>query len=148
MGIEDIWQIIWAGAGSLGFCLLFNVRRGRMPFIVAGAMITWVIYLAAEQAGQSVLVCSLLSTVFATLFCEVLSHGLKAPVTAFLMPVLIPLVPGGGLYNTVYNLITGDTALMRSYANATVMTCLGIVLGIVGVQFVLQYWKGRTKRAA
>ena len=148
MGFESVMQIIWAGVGSLGFCLLFNVRGARIPYVVVCAMVTWMIYLIADAAGESVFVCSMVSTVFATIFSEMLAHGLKAPVTAFLMPVLIPLVPGGGLYYTVYNLITGDNVLMRSYANDTVMTCLGIVLGIVGVQFIVQYWKGRHKKAA
>ena len=143
MSFDGLMQIVWAGAGSLGFCLLFNVRRERFVHIIAGAMVTWLIYLAAQAAGQSVFVCSLLSAVFATIFCEILAQWLKASVTAFLMPVLIPLVPGGGLYNTVYNLITGDNALMRQYANDTIMTCLGLVLGIAGVQFVIQCWKGR-----
>lgn len=148
MYFENLMQVIWAGFGSLGFCLLFNVRGGRIPYVVVGAMVTWMIYLICAAAGQAVFVCSMLSTVFATIFCEALAHGLKAPVTAFLMPVLIPLVPGGGLYYTVYNLLTGETARMRGYANDTVMTCFGIVLGIVGVQFIVQYWKGRHKKSA
>lgn len=143
MNFDGLMQILWAGVGSLGFCLLFNVRRERFVHIMAGAMITWAIYLAAQAVGQSVFVCSLLSAVFATIFCEILALWLKAPVTAFLMPVLIPLVPGGGLYNTVYHLITRDSAMMRGYANDTIMTCFGLVLGIAGVQFVIQYWKGR-----
>lgn len=145
MIVEGLMQMIWAGVGSWGFCMLFNVRAGRMPHIVAGAMITWMIYLLTEAAGMSVFVCSMLSAVFATVFSEVLALKLRAPVTAFLMPVLIPLVPGGSLYHTVYNLIVVDTALARQYMNATLMTCLGIVLGITGVQFVIQYWKGRKR---
>lgn len=148
MNFDGLLQIIWAGAGSLGFCLLFNVRRERFPYITVGGMVTWLIYLLSQAAGQSVFVCSVLSAVFATIFCEVLALRLKAPVTAFLMPVLVPLVPGGGLYHTVYNLITGDSALMRQYANDTAMTCLGLVLGIAGVQFVIQYWKGRKRNIA
>ena len=143
MSFDGLMQILWAGAGSLGFCLLFNVRRERFPHIIVGAMVTWAIYLLAQAAGQSVFVCSLLSAVFATIFCDAMAMWLKAPVTVFLMPVLIPLVPGGGLYNTVYHLITRDTVLMRQYANDTIMTCLGLVLGIAGVQFVIEYWKGR-----
>lgn len=146
--MEGLLQIVWAGLGSLGFCWLFNVRSERAPYVTAGAMITWGLYLMAQDMGMSVFACSLLSAVFATGFCEVLAYGLKAPVTAFLMPVLIPLVPGGGLYHTVYNLITGDTALTRQYGMDTAMTCLGLVLGITGVQFVIMYWKGRRRGAA
>lgn len=145
MSSQGLMQMLWAGVGSLGFCLLFNVRAARIPYTVVGAMITWMIYLFAEAAGMTVFVCSLLSAVFATIFSEVLALRLRAPVTAFLMPVLIPLVPGGSLYHTVYNLITGDAALSSQYMNATLMTCLGIVLGITGVQFVIQYWKGRKR---
>lgn len=136
-------QLLWAAVGSLGFCLLFNVRTRRIPHILLGAVVTWFLYLAVEYWGQTVFVCSLIASVFATIYCELLAHGLKAPVTAFLMPVLVPLIPGGGLYNTVYNLITGDEARCQRYMNDTVMTCLGIVLGITGVLFLIQYWKGR-----
>lgn len=148
MAGNQIWQIVWAGVGSLGFCWLFNVRRDRIPFVVVGAMVTWLLYLLAEAAGWDVFSCAMAATVFATIVSEVLAHVQKAPVTAFLMPVLIPMIPGGSLYNTVYHLLVRDTAQMRHYANATVMTCMGIVLGIVCVQFVVQYWKGRKKRAA
>ncbi|MDO4357857.1 MAG: threonine/serine exporter family protein [Clostridia bacterium] len=139
-------QLLWAAVGSLGFCLLFNVRARRIPHILVGAVITWLLYVAVESARQSVFTCSLVAAVFATIYCEVLAHRLKAPVTAFLMPVLVPLIPGGGLYNTVYNLIVGDENRYRQYMNDTAMTCLGIVLGITGVLFVIQYWKGRRKK--
>ncbi len=139
-------QLLWAAVGSLGFCLLFNVRTRRIPYILGGAVATWLLYLAMENARQSGFACSLIASVFATVYCEILAHRLKAPVTAFLMPVLVPLIPGGGLYNTVYNLIVGDGARYRQYMNDTAMTCLGIVLGITGVLFVIQYWKGRRHR--
>ena len=144
----DIPQIIAAGLSALGFGILYDIRGKKLALAALGGALAWVAYLLVMLFDGSDLLGMLCASVTASVYSEIMARLAKAPTTVFYVPAVIPLVPGGGLYYTVYNLITGDNALMRSYANDTVMTCLGIVLGIVGVQFIVQYWKGRHKKAA
>ena len=83
VSMDQIWQIVWAGVGSLGFCWLFNVRRERIVYVVVGAMITWLLYLAAEIAGWGVFTCSMAATVFATIFCTALVTLLRTMAAHF-----------------------------------------------------------------
>lgn len=50
---------------------------------------------------------------------------------AFLVPGIFSLVPGAGIYLTVYYLVTGQIALATGTGYAAVKSALALVLGIV-----------------
>ena len=62
---------------------------------------------------------------------EIFSRVLKAPVIMLLVPMLIPEIPGGDLYYTMYYLVQGDYAEFGSYANQVLIEAGAIALGII-----------------
>ena len=55
----------------------------------------------------------------------------------FLFPAIISLVPGGFLYYSMVGLVTGDSAEAWRNANATLLTALGIAMGILIVSVLV-----------
>ena len=70
----------------------------------------------------SALVISLLAHTFARIF--------KAPVTVFLIPGILPTVPGAGMYRTVYYIITDNRAQSSYYLMQTLEIAGVIALAI------------------
>ena len=61
---------------------------------------------------------------------EFLAYLIKNPATVYLLPGLLPLVPGGGMFQTMRAAVSGnmDTALSLGYA--TLGAAGAIALGI------------------
>lgn len=133
MDMHVVIQIITAGTGSLGFSLLFRVKKGNIPAGVAGAILCWTIFLFADKLIHGVLVPSLIAAALGTLFCELSAKVMKAPVTVFLVPTLIPLVPGGSLYYALYFSALQYWEMASLYGNQTLQYVLGIAGGVSGV---------------
>ena len=57
----------------------------------------------------------------------------RCPVTIFLISGIFPLVPGAGIYWTVYYLVTDQLGLAVHTGYAAVKAAVAIVLGIVAV---------------
>ena len=74
---------------------------------------------------------TLCATVFVVLFSRICSTKLKCPVTVFLLSGIFPLVPGVGIYWTIYYLIEGNILQCSSYGRHTLGIAVAIVLGIL-----------------
>ena len=62
---------------------------------------------------------------------RVLSVEKKCPITVFLVAGILPLVPGAGIYYTVYYLVTNQLAEAARRGMDSVKVAFAIVLGIV-----------------
>ena len=96
--------------GSLGFALLFGIR-GTKPLgcIALGSGIGWIVYLVSVAGGHGKAFGMLASSLVIAACSEILARVIKTPVILLLVPMLIPEIPGGDLYYTMYSLVEGDT---------------------------------------
>lgn len=128
---EIFIQLLTSLLGALGFSLLFNVERRHLFLCSLGGVITWAVYLV----GRDVLLfpeiaSAAVSAAACQLFSEAMARLLKAPVTAFCIPALVPLIPGGSLFRTMDAAIGKDWALFRLYGGSTLQVALGIAVGL------------------
>ena len=65
-----------------------------------------------------------------------------------LVPILIPLIPGGALYRTMYSAVHQNWELCRFYGYQTLLTALGIAAGISFVSAILYILMNRAKQKA
>jgi len=126
-------QIISSILGSLGFALLFSLGGKRLLWATLGGGIAWGVYLLVEAMGAGLFLCGVVSSMVATAYSEVLARILKTPKTAFIFPAIVPMVPGGGLYYTMANVLTKDYAEAMKYASNTITTAIALAFGIVVV---------------
>ena len=124
---DGVKQLIPALLGAAGFALMFNSRMRYLWTHALGALVVWAVYIYAElRLGLDVFWCSLIAAMCATLLSELCARTLKAPVTLFLIPFLVPLVPGSGLFYACSTLIARG---MSTYAAQTLFAVCGISLG-------------------
>ena len=64
-------------------------------------------------------------------YSEIMARGTKVPVPVYMVPCVIPLVPGGGLYGTRFNFVTGNYPAAAEAGLRTLQTALGIAGGVV-----------------
>lgn len=134
----------------LAFAILFHApRREWVPCGLTG-MVGWVVYWLAVQGGVSVVAASLYGTLALALLSRVLAVVRRCPVTVFLTGGIFPLVPGAGIYYTVYAFITGDNAGALFKGVETLKIAGAIALGIVLVlalpRGVFRVFAAREKR--
>ena len=75
---------------------------------------------------------------------HVFARVFKAPVTVFLIPGLLILVPGAGLYRFVYQMFFGTESMMVYYMLQTLQSAGMIALAVFVVDsffLALSKWK-------
>jgi uncharacterized membrane protein YjjB (DUF3815 family) len=128
--MEAVTQLVTACIGSLGFALLFGMQKKYLAASSLGGMITWGIYMAMNAwLDMSFLAC-LAASSFAIVYSEVLARIYKTPATMFIMPSVVPLVPGGPLYYAMSEAVRGNMQQAGAYGRETLLFALAIASGI------------------
>lgn len=106
-------QILTAALGSflasLGFGVLFNIRQKSKLFVaglIGGA--GGFVYELLLVLHASDLAANFMAAIVFTVFAEISARKMKTPVTSFIVCALIPLVPGGTMYDMMIEIITND----------------------------------------
>jgi uncharacterized membrane protein YjjB (DUF3815 family) len=141
--IEIVSQLLSAFVGALGFALIFGMRKRYLFAASLGALLGWGVYMMVDALIGDVFLPSLAAAAFALTYSEMMAKALKTPATLFVVPAIIPLVPGGSLYYTMSYAVQRDMASARVYGAKTLETALAIAAGI---SFVLAVRELRTKR--
>ncbi len=84
-----------------------------------------------------------ISAMVITILSQIGARILKAPVTVFLIAGILPLVPGTGMYRTVYYTIHNDGALANYYLRQTLMIAGAIALAIFIIDSVYRVITGQ-----
>ncbi len=127
---EFILQPIAAFVATLCFSLLFSVDKKQILFCGLAGGIGWLLYIIfLKYASDGIAVFGAALSV--ALMARLLAVKRKSPVTIFLIPGIIPLVPGAGIYNTMYSIVTGNNAGVSRYGYETLTFAGAIAIGIV-----------------
>ena len=81
--------------------------------------VSWLVYLVLPEGNVAVR-CFFATMVVETL-AQIFARVFKAPATIFLIIGIIPLVPGGGIYYTMYALLGGDMQLFAQKGAETAL---------------------------
>lgn len=138
-------QLITAFTGSLGFSLLFGMRKKHLFAASCGGVFVWSLYSALSLVIQDggFMAC-LIASAAGVLYAELLAHLKKCPATIFVIPAIVPLVPGSNLYYAMANAVGGNIADAKHYASVTLELSLAIAAGI---SFIVALRQLKTKRS-
>lgn len=127
-----ILQICAAMIGTISFSVLFGVPRKYYPWcgVIGGA--GWAVYVLASNTWGTV-GSSFVATVVVIFLSRAAAVRNRCPATIFLLSGIFPLVPGAGIYWTVYYLVTEQLGLAVHTGYVAVKAAVAIVLGIVVV---------------
>ncbi|MCD7750785.1 MAG: threonine/serine exporter family protein [Lachnospiraceae bacterium] len=131
--ISVIIQVVSASLGAVGFALLFNLRKDKVPYVMAGSAAGYCIYLLLMHYTASTLLSNMIAAMFCTALAEFYARWRKAPSTLFMMSHIMPLVPGGSLYYTMRSMVWQDQESFAYYGAETALAATGIAVGILAV---------------
>lgn len=138
MSGREILQTCMGILGSAGFAVLFHVSGRKIPAVMAGAGISWAVYLAALHLYGDKVIALLISTITVGVLAELLARFLRTPVTILLVPMLVPLIPGSDLYYTTSFLIKNESLLFSANLNLLIREAGAIAFGIILVTCLIQ----------
>lgn len=142
---SEIVQIISAIIGTIGFGLYFRVKKKRLLVVTFGGFIAWVVYLLCYHYTYNIFICNMISAIVVSIYSEVIARTLKAPSTVFMLPSLVPLLPGGALYYTMSGIVQGNIGMIGEYGLQTIKTTFGIAFGVlVSTVFIYRPKNNRT----
>lgn len=135
MIINSIYILI----ATLCFGIISNVRGKDLIFSSLGGGMTWFLYLVSSRyIGFSSILCFFIASVFASTYSEIMARVLKTPVTTFIIGAIIPLVPGGSMYNAMLQYVQGNINQSLSIAFKTLAIAGSIAVGIFFISSVFK----------
>ena len=128
---DMILQLATAFVGSLGFAMLFHVKKERLLLASLGGLLAWGVYLLMGQVSDQEVVRYFVASVVLTVYAETLARLVKCPATLFIVTASIPLIPGGSLYRTMQYFMMNDLEAFSLQALTTVLLAVAIAVGLL-----------------
>jgi len=133
-----ILPILFAGIVSLAFGVLFNVRGKNLLFAGANGIIGFSIFSLAIHMGMASYIAMFFASVAMAMYAEVAARLRKTPTSLFLVAALIPIVPGGGIFQFVLYLLQGAREAATTTGIVTLMETGGIAIGVIVVSSIIK----------
>lgn len=140
--MNQLIEILAAFAGTFFFSSLYNLRGLKLLVAGLGGMCTWSVCLAITAASKNQYFAFLVSAMLSNLAAELLARWFKTPTTTFVVPMLIPLIPGGSLYDTMSAAVAQDWMQFAQRGQATIFLSLSLAAGIMAVSSVKRLLDG------
>ena len=123
-----------------------NVPRNKIVPASINGMLSWGLYLLLKDHIESVFYLLVVVASFTAAYSEVAAKIAKTPATVFLLPGLIPLIPGGFVYYAMLGLVQNQFDAMRQNALLAGQWAVGIAAGICVVAVIRQIIRHMTNR--
>ena len=126
-------QSLFAFFSSLGFGILFNIKGNKLFYAGIGGGLSWFVSIYCETLGLNTTSSFFIASIVFSIYSEIMARILKTPVTTLIICALIPLVPGGGMYYTMYEAINGNIMKSIELGMNTISSAGSLALGIIFV---------------
>ena len=124
-------HFIYSTLATIGFSIFLNSPiKALIPAGITGG-IGWTIYYYLNEVSSNSIFANFLAAVIVSLISEILARKLKFPAILFVIPGIIPLVPGLGMYNTMLYLVQNNYDLAISTGTDVLFVACAIALGVL-----------------
>ncbi len=128
-----VMELFFSYLASLSFAFIFNLKAKTAFLSALGGSIGWFFYSQGLIFIQDVNTAYFLGAVALSYYSEIMARKTKTPVTSYITPALIPLVPGNGLYQTMLRSIAGNYDDAIKQGLSTLMASGALAIGILMV---------------
>lgn len=140
-------QTLCSFIATIGFAVIFNIHGKNLIFAGIGGGISWFVYSLCLKIHFSQTTSFFISAVIFSIYSEILARKLKTPVTTLVVCALIPLVPGSGMYYTMYEAVTGNIIHSIELGLNTLSSAGALALGVIFISTITrQYYLVKNKR--
>ncbi|NLB20492.1 MAG: threonine/serine exporter [Clostridium sp.] len=135
-----ILELILAYFASLSFAFIFNLNPKAAFLSAFGGSIGWFFYSQGLLRFENTNTAYFLGAVALSYYSEIMARKTKTPVTSYITPALIPLVPGSGLYRTMLQSIDGNYNGAIIEGLTTLMSSGALAIGILMVFTIIKIY--------
>lgn len=133
MIIESIGGLL----AVVGFSTMLHVPgKYKIWSGIAGGL-GWFVYLWLLQITGNELVSTFMGSAVISICAHICARVFKTPVNMFVIPANMTLVPGAGMYRTVYYLLQGDDGMSFFYLQQTLLAAGMIAMGMFIVNIMV-----------
>ncbi|MDR2296652.1 MAG: threonine/serine exporter family protein [Clostridiales Family XIII bacterium] len=134
---------------TLGFCFQFHVPvKHWIAASFAGACGFWLYQYGTLLLGYSIPFAGFLGAGLVALLAELCSRAGKDATTLFIIPGIIPLVPGTGMYATMLHLLQNSFASAAETGIRTLLVAGCIAIGLISVASLTRMAVAARRKAA
>lgn len=135
--MEYLLRAVAAFVGCFGFSIFFNMKKERLLHATLIGTLSCIIYMYCEFLfPNNVFLSNMIPALICTMLSELSARWKKAPAVIFILPSIIILIPGGSFYYTMSYLVNGNQQLFQKWGGKTLLSALGIAVGIIVASFV------------
>lgn len=137
-----IYHFIFAFIATVGWSIFFNTPKNELINCSLNGAFGWLVYCVLLSSTDSAVFSNFIASLLVTLISEFLARKLRKPAILFIIPGIIPLVPGFGMYNTMIHMVQGSYVEAIEIGTRVALISGAIVLGIlVTTSIVRTYYK-------
>lgn len=121
----------------VSFAVLLECPKKYLPFAGMIGAVGGGAYLLSMEYETGAVIASFLSALIIALLSHTFARVLHAPVTIFLIPGILPTVPGAGMYRIVYYIMAGENGKSAYYFVQTleIAGMIALAIFLVGTFF-------------
>lgn len=129
--MKTVLHLTCSFVATLGFAVFFNISKKILVWVGLVGAVGWMlsIFLIERNIGSAW--AYLFASLIVAFLAEILAIRTKNPSTLFSIPGIYPLVPGYGLYKTMYHFTTNEMQLGLAAMITTLTNAGAIALGII-----------------
>lgn len=134
--------------GCIGFSILFNIHGPGGLLCALGGVGTWMALELILQAGGGAMFAYFAAAFFASVYAEVMARIRKYPAISYLVVSLFPLIPGAGIYYTMYHAVHGNMEQFATEGTRTAAIAGVMAVGVLLVSTLVRLnctWKESRK---
>ena len=124
-------QFIAAIMSTVGFALVFAVPLKTLLVSAVNGGFGWIVFKYVIDTTGSKYIAVFLSALSITFVSEMLARRLRYPASVFIIPGIINLVPGEGIYNTMGFFVNNQSELAIESFYSTIVVAGSISFGIL-----------------
>lgn len=127
-------QIISAVISSGAYAVVIGLKKPiRLILSAIGGGIAQVSFYLLLLSGLDSVICIIIASAICAAYSQVLARFQKTPSTVFVIPSILPLVPGKSLYYTMSYMLRGNTEKFISFGLNTLLIAIAIAFGLISV---------------
>lgn len=133
-----IWSFLFAFVSTVGFCILFHVPKKHIITASFVGACGWVTYTYFTTSGDGKVVACFAGSCIVAILSDIFSRSFKEAATIFIIPGILPLVPGSGMYYTMIAILEGNYQETASVGTETLLMAGSISVALLVVASVIK----------
>ena len=146
---EIVLQVVSAFVGVVTLAVLFQVPKRYLLLTGVTGAVGWFVQLTMTELLENQVFVAFLAAFSVAVVSQIFARISKAPVTLYLVTGILPLVPGIGMYRTVYYLLQGNNKETSHYFAYTLQVAGMIALAIFVVDsfFKVEFQRQKKRKS-